>query len=69
MAKKKDLPYNTNPYETIENPPSVKAPKPAVEYKTRKSVTGVRGAQTPQVADGERFNRGAVKPWKSKSRR
>ena len=68
MSKKKDLPFDTNPYEPNENPP-VKAPKPSVMNKTRKSVTGVRGAQKTQKADGERFNRGAVKPWKPKGRK
>lgn len=68
MAKKKGLPYDTNPHEPNENPP-VKAPKPAVTHKARKSVTGVRGAQKTQKADGERFNRGAKKPWKSKARK
>lgn len=63
MAKKKDLPYDTNPYDPNENPP-VKAPKPQVTNKINKSVTGVRGAQKTQKADGERFNRGAVKRWR-----
>lgn len=65
MAKKKGLPYNTDP---SENPPG-KAPKPPVTNKTHKSVTGVRGAQKTQAADGERFNRGAKKPWKPKGRK
>lgn len=68
MAKKKGLPYDTNPHEPGENPP-VKAPMPAVTNKTTKSVTGVRGAQKTQPADGERFNRGAAKPWKPKGRK
>jgi len=68
MAKKKNLRYDTNPYEPGENPP-VKAPKPAVTNKTRKASAGVRGAQKTQKADGERFNRGAVKPWKPKGRK
>lgn len=68
MAKKKNLPYDTNPYEATENPPG-KAPKPAVTTKTHKSPAGVRGAQKLQTADGERFNRGAVKPWKPKGRK
>lgn len=68
MAKKKNLPHNTNPYEPNENPRK-KAPKPAVTGKACKSTTGVRGAQKTQMADGERFNRGAVKPWKSKGRK
>lgn len=67
MSKKKGLPYNKNPYETVDNPPG-KAPKPPVTNKTHKSVTGVRGAQKTQKADGERFNRGAQKPWKPKGR-
>jgi len=61
MAKKKNLPYNTNPYEPNENPP-VRAPKATTPRK--RSTTGARGAQKTQKADGERFNRGAVKPWK-----
>lgn len=68
MAKKTGLPYNTNPYEPNENPRK-KAPKPPMTNKTHKSVTGVRGTQKTQVADGERFNRGAAKPWKSKGRK
>lgn len=68
MSKKHNLPFNTNPYEASENPP-VKAPKPAVTNKTHKCTTGVRGAQKLQKADGERFNRGAVKPWKPKGRK
>lgn len=68
MAKKKNLPYDTNPYEAVENPYG-KAPKPAVTNKTHKSVTGVRGAQKTTKADAERFNRGAVKPWKPKGRK
>lgn len=68
MAKKAGLPYDTNPYEPNENPP-VKAPKPPMTNKTRKSSMGVRGAQKTQKADGERFNRGAAKPWKSKGRK
>lgn len=68
MAKKKNLPFNTNPHEAIENPPG-KAPKPAVTCKTHRAPTGVRGAQKTQAADGERFNRGAVRPWKPKGRK
>lgn len=68
MAKKKNLPYDTNPYEATETP-KVKSPAPAVTNKTHKSPTGVRGAQKLQTADGERFNRGAVKPWKPKGRK
>lgn len=68
MAKKKNLPFDTNPYEPNENP-KVKSPAPAVTNKTHKSTTGVRGAQKTQKADGERFNRGAVKPWKPKGRK
>lgn len=68
MAKKKNLPYNTNPYEPNENP-KVKAPAPAVTTRRSKSTTRVRGAQKTQTADGERFNRGAVKPWKPKGRK
>ena len=66
MAKRKNLPYDTNPYEDIA---PGKAPKPAVTNKTHKSPPGVRGAQKTQAADGERFNRGAVKPWKPKGRK
>lgn len=69
MAKKKNLPYDTNPYEPNENPPGSKPPKPPVTNKTRRATTGVRGAQTTQAADGERFNRGAAKPWKPKGRK
>lgn len=68
MAKKKGLPYDKNPYETIDNPPG-RAPKAPVTNKTSRSTTGVRGAQKTQPADGERFNRGAVKPWKPKGRK
>jgi len=68
MAKKKGLPYNKNPYEASESP-AVKAKKPAVTNKTHRAKTGVRGAQKTQTADGERFNRGAVKSWKPKGRK
>jgi len=68
MSKKHNLPYDTNKFEPNENPP-VKVPKPPVTNKTHKSVTGVRGAQRTRVADGERFNRGAVKPWKPPGRK
>lgn len=68
MAKKKNLPYDTNPYEPNENP-KVKSPAPAVTNKRTNSPTGVRGAQKLQEADGERFNRGAVKPWKPKGKK
>jgi len=68
MSKKHNLPYNTNDFEPNENPP-VKVPKPSVTNKTHKLVTGVRGAQKTQKADGENKNRGAVKPWKPKGRK
>ena len=68
MAKKKNLPHNTNPYEPNENP-KVKSPSPSVTNKRRSSPTGARGAQKLQTADGERFNRGAVKEWKPKGRK
>ena len=68
MAKKKSLPFDTNPHEPNENP-AVKAPKPAVTTKARRATTGVRGAQKTQAADGERFNRGAAKPWKPPGRK
>jgi len=68
MTKKKDLPYNKNPYEVSESP-SVKAGKPPMTNKTKPSTTGVRGAQATQKSDGERYNRGAVKPWKPKGRK
>ena len=61
MAKKEGLPSNTDPSEESR---LSKVPKPAVTNKTHNSVVGVRGAQKTQAADGERFNRGAVKPWK-----
>lgn len=68
MTKKPNLPYNTNPYEPNENPP-VRAPKPPRTNKVHRSTAGVRGAQKTQKADSERFNRGAIKPWKSKGRK
>lgn len=68
MAKKPNLPHNTNPYEAHENPP-VKAPNPPVTTPRKKSPAGVRGAQETQPTDHDRKQRGAVKPWKPKGRR
>jgi len=68
MAKKKNLPFNTNPYEPNENL-AVKAPAPEVKHKAHKTKTGIRGAQKPQRMDGEPFNRGAAKPWKPPGRK
>ena len=68
MSKKHNLPYDTNPHEPIENP-AVTPPKPSVTNKTHRAPTGIRGAQKTSKADSERFNRGAVKPWKPKGRK
>lgn len=68
MSKKKDLPYNTNPYEPNENPP-VNPPKPEVTGKRSSCKSGVRGAHKEQKSDRDDSLKGKGKAWKPKGRK